>query len=121
MIQKLTFEQSGLLTDIYDVLYNLGAIANYVGFFHTSYAIFLSVEEPDRLRLITKWLYPDVAKHYGTNWKAVERNIRSTVSSIWRGHSGELSKLAGFPLQDKPSNTLFLEILSDYCSCHRSS
>ena len=27
--------------------------------------------------VVTKWLYPEVAKHYGTNWKAVERNIRS--------------------------------------------
>ena len=48
------------------------------------YRIFLSgtgapacAEEPERLLLVTKWLYPDVAKQYGTNWKAVERDIRT--------------------------------------------
>lgn len=72
------------MRDIYDLLYRLGATANYTGFFHTAYAISLCVERPDRLLLVTKWLYPEVAKRYGTNWKAVERNIRTVSCIIWR-------------------------------------
>ena len=58
------------------MLCRLGATANYRGFSYTAYAVLLCVQQQDRLLLVTKWLYPDVAKRYGTNWKAVERNIR---------------------------------------------
>ena len=72
------------MTIIYDLLYQLGVTANYTGFFHTAYAISLCAEQPDRLLLVTKWLYPEVARQYGTNWKAVERNIRTVSCIIWR-------------------------------------
>ena len=73
-----------LLTEIYDLLYFLGLRATRTHFFHTSFAIYLAVQDPDRLLLVTKWLYPDVAKHYATNWNAVERNIRTAVTVVWR-------------------------------------
>ena len=65
---------------ICDLLYQLGISANYKGFLHTAYAVSLCVEQQDRLLLVTKWLYPDVARKYGTNWKAVERNIRTSCT-----------------------------------------
>lgn len=70
--------------DSYGLLYSLGVTANYTGFFHTTFALQLCVEQPERLLLVTKWVYPDVAKRYKTNWKAVERNIR-TVNGICMG------------------------------------
>ena len=72
------------MTDIYDLLYRLGVTANYTGFFHTAYAVSLCAKQPDRLLLVTKWLYPEVARQYQTNWKAVERNIRTVGDIIWR-------------------------------------
>ena len=65
---------------ICDLLYQLGISANYKGFLHTAYAVSLCVEQQDRLLLVTKWLYPDVARKYGTNWKAVERNMLESLS-----------------------------------------
>ena len=47
---------------ICDLLYQLGISANYKGFLHTAYAVSLCVEQQDRLLLVTKWLYPDVAR-----------------------------------------------------------
>lgn len=73
-----------MLSKIYDLSYQLGVTANYTGFFHTAYAVMLCLGQPDRLLLVTKWLYPEVAKQYRTNWKAVERNIRTTNDIIWR-------------------------------------
>ncbi len=69
---------------ICDLLYQLGISANYKGFLHTAYAVSLCVEQQDRLLLVTKWLYPDVARKYGTNWKAVERNIRTVSTIAWK-------------------------------------
>ena len=99
------------MTDIYDLLYRLGATANYTGFFHTAYAISLCVEQPDRLLLVTKWLYPEVAKQYRTNWKAVERNIRTVSCIIWREGRPLLEELAHRHLEQKPRNTQMLAIL----------
>ena len=82
--------------EIYELLYRLGVTANYTGFFYTAYAVQLCAEHPDRLMLVTKWVYPDVAKRYRTNWKAVERNIRT----------------AGRILEHKPCNAQLLAILS---------
>ena len=67
------------MTAIYDLLYRLGVTANYTGFFHTAYAVSLCIGRPDRLLLVTKWLYPEVAKQYLTNGRksgsaAVVRN-----------------------------------------------
>ena len=71
-----------VLTEIYDLLYRLGITANYTGFFHMGYAVKLCCERPERLLMVTKWVYPEVAKHYQTNGRAVERNIRTVGRSF---------------------------------------
>lgn len=98
--------------DIYSLLYSLGVTANYTGFFHTACAIALCVERPDKLSLVTKWLYLEVAKRYGTNWKAVGRNIRTVSGSIWQENRSLLEKLALRPLTAKPRNAQMLAILT---------
>ena len=100
------------MTDIYDLLYRLGATANYTGFFYTAYAVSLCAEQPNRLLLVTKWLYPEVARQYRTNWKAVERNIRTVGDIIWRENRNLLEKLARRPLAVKPRNAQLLAILA---------
>ena len=100
------------ITDIYDLLYSLGVTANYTGFFYTAYAVLLCVEQPDRLLLVTKWLYPKVAKQYRTNWKAVERNIRTVNCIIWRESRPLLEELAHRHLEQKPRNAQMLAILA---------
>lgn len=97
--------------DSYGLLYSLGVTANYTGFFHTAFALQLCVEQPERLLLVTKWVYPDVARHYKTNWKAVERNIRTVNGIVWEQNRLYLEKLAGRELPHKPSNAQLLAIL----------
>ena len=80
--------------DAYHLLHRLGATANYTGFSYLVRALQLCAEEPERLLLVTKWLYPDVAKQYGTNWKAVERNIRTVGRVIWNSNRPLLEDLA---------------------------
>lgn len=97
--------------DSYGLLYSLGVTANYTGFFHTAFALQLCVEQPDRLLLVTKWVYPDVAKRYKTNWKAVERNIRTVNGIVWEQNRPYLEELTGRGLPHKPSNAQLLAIL----------
>lgn len=94
-----------------DLLYQLGISANYKGFFHAAYAVSLCMERQDRLLLVTKWLYPDVAKRYKTNWKAVERNIRTVGRVIWNSNRPLLEDLARRELSQKPCTAQLLAIL----------
>ncbi len=105
-----------MYTEIYDLLYQLGVTANYTGFFHTAYAVSLCAEQPDRLLLVTKWLYPEVAKQYHTNWKAVERNIRTVSDIIWRENRPLLERLARRTLSERPRTTQLLAILASSLS-----
>ena len=100
------------ISEIYTLLYRLGLTANYAGFFHTSYAVYLAAQQPDRLLLATKWLYPEVAKHYATTWKCVERNIRTAVHVVWNTNPEMLKALARHPLTQKPKASKFLSILA---------
>lgn len=102
------------ITEIYDLLYRLGLTANYTGFFHTSCAVWLVLRQPQRLRLVTKWLYPEVAKRYRTNWKAVERNIRTVISVVWERCPELLGRMAGTRLDKRPRPAQFLSILAAY-------
>lgn len=98
------------------LLRSLGTTEHYTAFFPTVYAVQLSIDSPDRLRLVTKRIYPDVAKRYNTNWRAVERNMRTLVSAAWENAPVGLSELAGFPLKQKPTNAQFLAILTGFCT-----
>ena len=51
--------------DIQRLLILLGIGMQYMGFKLCSQAIFLAIQEPDRLLATSKWLYPDVAKRCG--------------------------------------------------------
>ncbi len=103
-----------LCVQIYDLLYSLGADAGYVGFFHTSYAVYLAMQQPERLLLVTKWLYPDVARHYNTSCYAVERNIRTVARIAWMRCPNRLSRVARYDLDRVPSNTRFISMLAAY-------
>lgn len=97
--------------EIYDLLCRLGVTPNYTGFFHAAFAVRLCMEQPARLQLVTKWVYPDVARRYQTSWKAVERNIRTVGDLIWRYHRPLLEELAGRQLPRRPANAQLLAIL----------
>lgn len=95
-----------------ELLNRLGVTANYTGFHQMTYALRLCAEEQDRLLFVTKQVYPDVAKHFHTNWQAVERNLRTVGNIIWRENRPLLEELAHRPLSQKPSTTQLLAILA---------
>ena len=102
--------------EIYNTLYRLGITAKYRGFFHISYAVQLCIQQPDRLLMVTKWLYPEVAKHFHTNGSCVERNIRTVTDLAWMNNRAYLESLAFRPLTKKPTPSQFLGILVGYIS-----
>ena len=99
------------MVQVYDLLYRLGITSRYTGFFYTSFAVYLAAQEPECLLLVTKLLYPEVARRYNTNWRCVERNIRTVSELAWRENRASLEDMARRPLPRRPSATEFLAIL----------
>ncbi len=97
---------------ISELLARLGVTANYKGFFYIAASVELCLEDHECLHLVTKCVYPAVAKRYGTNWKAVERDIRKAVELIWTHNRDALERLARSSLPRKPGNAQFLAILT---------
>ncbi len=97
------------------LLRRLGVAENYTGFPYAVYAVQLSISDPSRLRLITKLIYPDVARQYGTTSQRVERNIRTVSAAAWENNPALLIRLAGCSLNRRPKNSRFLAILADAC------
>lgn len=98
------------------VLSELGLTINYAGFNYAAYAVSLCMQEPERLLLVTKWLYPDVARRYHTSPECVERNIRTICKLSWERNPGFVCEMAKHPLTEKPSNTQLIAILTTYLS-----
>ena len=94
------------------LLFHLGVTANHLRFFHTAAAVQLAMEQPRRLTLVTKLLYPDVARQFHTSWRAVEKNIREASEDAWRDNPGLLRKLAGYDIPERPTAAEFVSILA---------
>lgn len=105
-----------LAPEIRRLLHRLGVTENYTGFPYTVCAVQLSIDDPGRLRLITKLIYPDVARQCCTTWQRVERNIRTVSAAAWANNRPLLNQLAARPLTRKPNNSCFLAILAVACA-----
>lgn len=57
---------------------------NYKGYHYFIEAYALAAEDPWRLTLITKLIYPEIAKKYKTSNEAVERDLRNIKNYMWR-------------------------------------
>jgi len=97
---------------IYALLSSLGITANYTGFFYITDALLLSVSDTDHLLLVTKRLYPDLAKRYHTSAKNIERSIRTAINIAWNNNPELLMQIAKNKLPSKPTATEFLAILT---------
>lgn len=103
------------LFNIQKVLWDLNIPPNYLGAHYLAYAEMLVLEDQNRLTMVTKWLYPEVAARYHTSWQAVERNIRTVISICWQQDSGSrLCQVLGCPEIGKPSPTRLIQLLARY-------
>ncbi|MGN8876325.1 sporulation initiation factor Spo0A C-terminal domain-containing protein [Pseudoflavonifractor sp. HCP28S3_F10] len=94
------------------LLYSIGLTANYTGYRQMTIALEIASQEPESLCQVTKWLYPETARRCGTNWKAVERNIRTALHRTWKTSQHTLEQMAGYSFNSVPKPAEFLAILT---------
>lgn len=98
-------------TKIHKLLNSIGLTANYTGYRQMTIALKIAAEDPETLYMVTKRLYPETAQRCGTNWKAVERNIRTVLRCSWNNAQQTLEQMAGCSFIDMPKPAQFLAIL----------
>lgn len=95
------------------VLWDMHIPPSYLGAHYLAYAELLVLEDQNRLTMVTKWLYPEIAAYYQTSWKAVERDIRTAIAVCWEQDGGaQFRRMTGQKLCQKPSPTGMIETLA---------
>lgn len=100
-----------MYTEIYDLLYSIGLSASYSGFFHTAFAVYLTLQNPLCVLLPEKYLYPKIAEQYHTSIQRVKRSIRICAVASWIKRPKRVSNLARHALPKSPTASQFITIL----------
>ena len=102
------------MREIYRLIRQLGVTSKYKGYYFLAEAVKLSVEMQGRPIKITKDIYPILARKYKSTPSNVEHNIRTLVNICWINHKEDLELIAGCSMEDKPTNSEFIDILAYY-------
>ena len=91
--------------------------AHIKGYQYLREAIIMTVEDMDVINAVTKVLYPEVARKFGTTASRVERAIRHAIEVAWdRGDVEVLNSYFGYTihnLRGKPTNSEFIAMIAD--------
>ena len=98
-----------------NLLRRLGFSGKLRGFRYLTSAIAQTAIDPDRIFLITKVLYPDIAKQYHSTASKVERTIRHSIRRFWEHEGREaLEQVAHIHLTQRPTNSELIDLLANY-------
>ena len=107
-------KQGGIPITADRLLRSIGASGRYTGFDYAVYMIEQVVDSQESIRLITKRLYPETARHFGVKPHSVEHALRTLISACWtHGDRDALNEIAGRPLIQAPSNADFIDMMAD--------
>lgn len=98
-------------------IHEIGVPAHIKGYQYLREAIMIAIKDMDVINGITKILYPQVAKTFGTTPSRVERAIRHAIEVAWdRGDLDTLQRFFGYTVSNtkgKPTNSEFIALIAD--------
>ena len=104
-------------TLVTEIIHEIGIPAHIKGYQYIREAIIEVVADMELINAVTKALYPQVAKKYGTTPSRVERAIRHAIEVAWdRGDIEVLQKYFGYTVsgvKGKPTNSEFIALIAD--------
>lgn len=104
-------------TRVTAIIHEVGVPAHIKGYQYLREAILIAVNDMDVINAVTKVLYPEVAKRFGTTASRVERAIRHAIEVAWdRGDLETLQKYFGYTVSNtkgKPTNSEFIAMIAD--------
>ncbi|MBO5640389.1 MAG: sporulation transcription factor Spo0A, partial [Oscillospiraceae bacterium] len=110
-------QEADLEAVVTDIIHEIGVPAHIKGYQYLREAIILTIHDMDMINAVTKVLYPEVAKKFGTTPSRVERAIRHAIEVAWdRGDIEVLQKFFGYTVSNikgKPTNSEFIAMIAD--------
>ena len=108
---------AALEVQISNLMRQLGIPAHLKGYQYLRKAIIMAMKDPAVMDGVTKILYPDIARCYGTTASCVERAMRKAIAVAWeRGNIDFLQYYFGCtkkPQMAKPTNSEFIATVAD--------
>ena len=108
---------ANLETRVTAIIHDVGVPAHIKGYQYLREAILIAVKDMEVINAVTKVLYPEVAKRFGTTASRVERAIRHAIEVAWdRGDLETLQKYFGYTVSNakgKPTNSEFIAMIAD--------
>ena len=105
---------------IHDILLSIGVPPNLLGYMYLVEAMQMISLNPLYLHNVTKGLYIDISRKYGSTPQRVERAIRHAINTAWLIGNVEyidyIFKNCVNPNKGVPTNSLFLARLYFYMS-----
>ena len=118
-------DSAELESRITEILHEIGVPAHIKGYQYLREAIMLTVEDMDVINAVTKVLYPEVARKFGTTPSRVERAIRHAIEVAWdRGDVETLQRFFGYTvsgIKGKPTNSEFIAMIADHLALKRKA
>ena len=110
-------DKTSIETMVTNIIHEIGVPAHIKGYQYLREAIIIAVNDMDVINAITKVLYPQVAKTFGTTPSRVERAIRHAIEVAWdRGDLDTLQRFVGYTVSNtkgKPTNSEFIALIAD--------
>ena len=110
-------DKTSIETMVTSIIHEIGVPAHIKGYQYLREAIIIAVNDMDVINAITKVLYPQVAKTFGTTPSRVERAIRHAIEVAWdRGDLDTLQRFFGYTVSNtkgKPTNSEFIALIAD--------
>ena len=114
---------AGLEARVTAIIHEVGVPAHIKGYQYLREAIMIAVKDMDVINAVTKVLYPEVAKRFGTTASRVERAIRHAIEVAWdRGDLETLQRYFGYTVSNakgKPTNSEFIAMIADRLQLQR--
>ena len=106
-----------LESTVTSIIHEIGVPAHIKGYQYLRESILIAVKDMEVINAVTKILYPEVAKRFGTTASRVERAIRHAIEVAWdRGDLETLQKYFGYTVSNakgKPTNSEFIAMIAD--------
>ena len=116
-------QEADLEAVVTDIIHEIGVPAHIKGYQYLREAIILTIHDMDMINAVTKVLYPEVARRFGTTPSRVERAIRHAIEVAWdRGDVETLQRFFGYSvsgIKGKPTNSEFIAMIADNLSLKR--
>lgn len=100
-----------------EIIHQIGVPAHIKGYYYIRESILLAVSDIGILNSVTRKLYPEVARRFGTTPSRVERAIRHSIEVAWdRGDLDTLNRYFGYTVNNnrgKPTNSEFIAMIAD--------